>query len=157
MNTVYIETSIVSYLRDRPSGQLVTATRQLMTKQWWDEEKAHYELVTSQFAIDEASLGHPKLAAERLESLKSLPLLPQTPEIIEIANEIISQAALPTKARLDALHIASAAHHEVQYLLTWNFKHIANANLFPKIQEVLLGAGTSIPIICTPEELLGNG
>ena len=86
MPTVYIETSIVSYLRQRPSSQVVMAAHQLLTRKWWDEDRQNHELVTSQYVIDEAAKGDPVLAAERLESLEGIPLLPSLiPEIGEIA------------------------------------------------------------------------
>lgn len=154
MPTLYIETSIVSYLRQRPSSQVVMAARQLLTHQWWNNERNNYELVTSQYVIDEASSGDPDLAAERLESLEEIPLLPLDPQIADIADEIMGRAILPPKASVDALHIAMVAHHGIQYLLTWNCKHIANAKILPRIYDVLKDLGCSIPIICTPEEMV---
>lgn len=156
MATVYIETSIVSYLRQRPSAQVVMAARQLLTHQWWNNERGNYELVTSQYVLDEASGGDPTLAAERLESLNGIPLLSLDSEIGIVANEIVSRAILPPKATIDAMHIAMAAHHRIQYLLTWNCKHIANARILPRIQEVLTELGIPIPIICTPEEMVDD-
>lgn len=156
MPTVYIETSIVSYLRQRPSSHIVMAARQVLTHQWWNEERASYELVTSQYVIDEASAGDPSLAAERLESLDGIPLLPLDPEIADIANEILGRAILPVTATVDALHIAMVAHHRIEYLLTWNCRHIANAKILPRIHEVLKDLAIPIPIICTPEEMVGN-
>ena len=110
----------------------------------------------SQYVLDEASAGDPTLAADRLKVLDGIPLLPDAPEITQIANEIISRAILPAKAQVDALHIATVAHHRIQYLLTWNCKHIANAKILPRIHQVLSDTGLPIPIICTPEELLGD-
>ncbi len=156
MATVYIETSIVSYLRQRPSAQVVMAARQILTHQWWDDERGGYELVTSQYVLDEASVGDPVLVAERLQSLEGIPLLPLEMEIGVIANEIMSRAILPPKASIDALHIAMVAHHRIQYLLTWNCKHIANAKILPRIHDVLADLGCPIPIICTPEEMVDN-
>ncbi len=156
MATVYIETSIVSYLRQRPNSQVVMAARQLLTHQWWDDERSNYELVTSQLVLDEASAGDPVLAAERLQSLDGIPLLPRDPRIGVIANEIVSRAILPPKASIDALHIAMVAHHRIQYLLTWNCKHIANARILPRIHDVLTDLGCPIPIICTPEEMVDD-
>ena len=156
MDTVYIETSVVSYLRQRPSAQVVMAAHQLLTHKWWDTERTNYELVVSQYVLDEASAGDPTLAAERLQSLDGIPLLPDAPEITRIADEIMSRAILPAKAQVDALHIATVAHHRIQYLLTWNCKHIANAKILPRIHRVLTDAGVPIPVICTPEELLGD-
>ena len=156
MDSVYIETSIVSYLRQRPSPQIVMAAHQVLTHLWWNNERSKYELVTSQYVIDEASAGDVTLASERLEMLEGIPLLPTEPEIPQIAAEIISRSILPSKAQVDALHIAAVAHHRVQYLLTWNCKHIANAKILPRLHDLLIELGIPIPIICTPEELLGD-
>lgn len=154
MLTVYIETSIVSYLRQRPSTQVITAARQLITHQWWNRERSNYELVTSQYVIDEAGDGDPILAAERLESLDGIPLLSPEPDVERIADEIMSRAILPARALFDALHIAIAAHHRVDYLLTWNCRHIANGKILPRIHSVLYDLGVPVPIICTPEEMV---
>ena len=124
--------------------------------EWWNDERQNYDLVISQYVIDEASGGDPTLAAERLESLDGIPLLPDAPEIPQIASEIMSSGVLPANAQVDALHIAAVAHHRIQYLLTWNCKHIANAKILPRIHDVLTDVGIPIPIICTPEGLLGN-
>lgn len=156
MDTVYIETSIVSYLRQNPSSQVITAARQLITHQWWNNERTKYELVVSQYVIDEASAGDPTHASDRLLALDGIPLLAPAPEIPQIANEIMARAILPANAQVDALHIASVAHHRVQYLLTWNCRHIANAKILPRIHAVLTDLGVPIPVICTPEELLGD-
>lgn len=156
MDTVYIETSIVSYLRQKPSSQVITAARQLLTYQWWNNERTKYELVVSQYVIDEASAGDATHAADRLLALDGIPLLPPAPEITHIANEIMSRAILPAKAQVDALHIAAVAHHRVQYLLTLNCRHIANAKILPRIHAALTDLGVPIPVICTPEELLGD-
>jgi len=156
MDTVYIETSIISYLRQRPSSQVVMAARQLLTHEWWNNERFKYELVVSQYVIDEASAGDPTLAAERLQSLDGIPLLPLHPEIARIADEIMNRAILPPMARTDALHIAIVAHHRIQYLLTWNCRHIANAMILPRIHKLLNDLAMPIPIICTPEEMLAD-
>ena len=156
MDTVYIETSIVSYLRQKPSSQVVMAARQLLTHQWWNDERTKYQLVASQFVIDEASAGDPSLAAERLQILDDIPLLPLDSGIVDIADEIMGRAILPEKARTDALHIAVVAHHRIQYLLTWNCRHIANARILPRIHRLLNDLSIPIPVICTPEELVAN-
>ena len=156
MATVYIETSIVSYLRQRPSTLVVAAARQLLTRQWWDFERHKYDLVTSQYVLDEAADGDPTRAAERLESLSGIPLLELTPEVAQIATEILSRAILPAQARVDALHIGATAYHAVDYLLTWNCAHIANARIIPRIHQVLNELGYSVPIICTPDEMVAD-
>jgi predicted nucleic acid-binding protein len=156
MDTVYIETSIVSYLRQKQSSQVVAAARQILTHQWWTDHRLNYELVVSQYVIDEASAGDLLLAAERLESLEGIPLLPITPEVPEIAQRIMALGVPPPKAQVDALHISLAAHHRIQYLPTWNCKHIANAKILPRIHGILTDMGIPIPIICTPEVMLGD-
>jgi predicted nucleic acid-binding protein len=156
MNTVYIETSIGCYLRQRPSSQVVAAARQLLTHQWWNDERSKYQLVVSQFVIDEAAAGDASLAAERLEMLDGIPLLPLDPAIADIADEIMSRAILPEQARTDALHIAMVAHHRIQYSLTWNCRHIANALILPRIHGVLNDLSIPVPMICTPEEMVSN-
>jgi predicted nucleic acid-binding protein len=156
MDSLYVASSIVSYLRQRPSSDLVRAARQVLTHRWWNNERTKYELVVSQYVIDEISAGDPTLASDRLRALDGIPLLPPAPEIAQIAAAIMSRAILPPKAQVDALHIAAVAHHRIQYLLTWNCTHIANAKIMPRIHNVLNGLGIPIPIICTPEELLGD-
>ena len=156
MPSVYLETSVISNLRQRRSTQVISAAHQMLTRRWWDLERGHYELVISQFVVDEASSGDPVLAAERLQHLEGIPLLPHSGEIVDIADEIMSRAILPENAQVDALHIATVAFHRIQYLLTWNCKHIANAKILPRIHQVLTDLAVPIPIICTPEELLGD-
>jgi len=154
MPTLYVETSIVSYLRSRPSAQVVAAARQLLTRKWWETERPNYELVTSQYVLDEAADGDAEVASRRLAALAGVPLLPVENAILTIADEILGKAILPRSASVDALHIAMVAHHQVDYLLTWNCSHIANARILPMVFDVLDGLGLSRPIICTPEELL---
>ena len=154
MPTLYVETSIVSYLRSRPSAQVVAAARQLLTRKWWETERSNYEMVTSQYVLDEAADGDAEVASRRLAALAGVPLLPVENAILTIADEILRKAILPRSASVDALHIAMVAHHQVDYLLTWNCSHIANARILPMVFDVLDGLGLSRPIICTPEELL---
>ncbi len=156
MPRVYIETSIVSYLRQRPSNQVVAAARQLLTRRWWDEERENYELVTSQYVLDEAAKGDLQLARDRLDSLANLPLLRLDRQIDDLAAEIISRSILPPMSQLDAFHIAIAAHHRIDYLLTWNCTHIANARILPGIHRLLAENHCFIPIICTPEEMVDD-
>jgi hypothetical protein len=156
MPTLYVETSIVSYLRQQPSVRVITAARQLLTHQWWNQERSKYELVTSQYVIDEASDGEPSLAEARLRALEGIPLLPAEAEVQVIADEIMARAILPPKAVFDALHIAITAHHEIDYLLTWNCRHIANGKILSQVHAVLHDLAVPIPVICTPEELVDD-
>ena len=156
MASIYIETSIVSYLRGRQASHVVAAARQILTKRWWSDERGKYTLVTSQYVIDEACMGDSALAQERLVHLGGLPLLAVDPEILIIADALMLSAALPPKAEADALHIAIAAWHGVEYLLTWNCTHLANARTMPIIQGVLRNRNVVPPIICTPENLMSD-
>lgn len=156
MQTVYIETSIISYLRARPSALLRSAARQMVTRKWWDDERENYVLVTSSFVLSEASDGDPVLAADRLSVLAGIPILGEAKEIPLLAEELLRAAILPAKARVDALHICAAAFHRIDYLLTWNCTHIANARILPRIRTTLESLGYSLPVICTPEEMLND-
>ena len=156
MKSIYIETSIVSYLRQAPSAHVVSAARQLLTHRWWNQERMNYRLVTSQYVIEEASDGAATLAEERLKLLEGMSLLSLDDRIAEIANEIMNRAILPPKASVDALHIAMVAYHRVDYLLTWNCRHIANGRILPRIHAVLRELGYPIPLICTPEEMVND-
>ena len=156
MPTVYIETSIVSYLRSQLSSQTVVAARQLLTRRWWDHERHQCDAVTSQYVLTEAADGSPELAEQRLRWLDDIPLLDVPDDIPLLAEELLKRTSLPSKARIDALHIATAAYHEIDYLLTWNCAHIANFRILPQIRTVLVSLGHAVPTICTPEEMLGD-
>jgi hypothetical protein len=132
----YLETTIVSYLTAHPSRDLVRAAHQQVTAEWWSG-RAAYEIYISQLVIDEAGRGDTAAAARRLESLDGLPLLNLTDEIVALAADLIAKGGLPQKARIDALHVATATIHGMDYLLTWNCKHIANASLRGKIDEIV--------------------
>lgn len=154
--SIYIETSVVSYLRPEPASQVIAAARQILTRRWWDSERSNYQLVTSQYVLDEASHGKPALVAKRLDHLQDIPLLSLGGEILIIAEEILARAILPRKAQYDAFHIAVAAYHDIDYLLTWNCTHIANARILPRIEALLDDFDYPVPIICTPEEMVDD-
>lgn len=125
-------------------------------KQWWAEERENYRLVTSQFVIDEAADGDADAARRRLEMLDEIPLLLPSEEVEVIAEELIRRSLMPAKAKLDALHVASAAAGGVDYLLTQNCKHIANAHVLPRVYDLLEELGLPRILICTPAEFLGG-
>jgi predicted nucleic acid-binding protein len=152
-STVYIETSIVSYLTARPSRDLLVAAHQQLTVGWWDQHEAHYELFTSQVVLEEARVGDSDAAQRRMAVLTILPLLDVTAAAIQLTTTLITQRALPAQAMTDAFHIAIACVHGMEYLLTWNCTHIANAHFRSRIEQVCREAGYVPPIICTPEEL----
>ncbi len=154
MQIVYIETSIVSFLRENPAAQPDSVERQVLTRRWWDIQHHRYELVTSQYVLDEAKMGSAALAKVRLEHLAGIPLLPLSERIDELAAEIVARAILPTDAILDALHIACAAVNRVDYLLTWNCAHIANPMILPRVFRTLDDFELPFPVICTPKDML---
>jgi len=156
MDTVYIETSIVSHASAWPSSDPAIAVLQHQAKRWLVDEAPNFRLVTSQFVIDEASLGDPEAASERLALLSGVSLLIPDAQVEQVANEIISRSLMPAKARLDALHVASAAVGGVDYLLTQNCRHIANAHVLPRIYELLEALGLRRLLVCTPAEFFGD-
>ena len=151
-----IETSIISHATARPSLDPATAVLQDQAKRWMIEQRPLYEVVTSQLVIDEASLGDPDAAKRRLALLDGIPVLPSNPDIDSVADEIVSRHMMPPSARIDALHVATAALAGVQYLLTQNCTHIANAHELPRVYRLLNELGLSGMLICTPVEFLGG-
>jgi len=156
MDIVYIETSIISHATARPSTDAATAVLQDQAKRWMAEQRPLYEVVTSQLVIDKASLGDPDAAKRKLMVLDGIPVLPANPDADSVADEIISRSMMPTIARLDALHVATAGLAGVQYLLTQNCTHIANAHELPRVYRLLNELGLSGMLICTPVEFLGG-
>jgi hypothetical protein len=157
MARVYLETSFVSYLAaiPRESRDPIAAAHQQITIEWWSRRRADFELVVSQVVVDEVQKGNPTIARNRLEIVSSLPRLLVTDEATALAQRILLKGFLPQKAFPDALHISIATVHQVEYLLTWNCKHIANVEVLPSIADICRELEYSLPIICTPEELLG--
>lgn len=152
---VYIETSIVSYLAARPSRDLITAAHQQVTHQWWAQRRGDFDLFVSQVVLDEAAAGDVNAAARRLAVVAGLPLLEFTPAVAGLAATLIANVPIPEHAGADAAHIAIAACHGVEFLLTWNCAHIANARLRPRIERICREQGYPVPVLCTPDELTG--
>ena len=153
---VYLETTIPSYLTAWPSRDLVRAAHQQITRDWWDRRRAEFELYISQVVLRECQAGDATAAAERLKVLQDLPLLEQTEEATRLAQALVERVPLPERAAVDALHVAIATVHGVDYLLTWNCTHIANATLRDPIESVCRENGYEPPAICTPDELLAE-
>lgn len=151
---IYIETSVVSYLTARPSRDLIIAANQQITQDWWQVRRTEFDLYVSQLVVQEAGSGDPTAAQERLQVLDEMPLLELTEDAVTVAEKLVQEGALPPNAVEDALHIAVAVLNGMDYLLTWNFKHLANATMRYKIEQVCRQMGYEPPIICTPQELL---
>jgi len=152
---IYIETSVVSYLTARPSKTIVGAAHQQITLAWW-ETRSQYELLASESVLRECGAGDPDAAQKRLAMLNDIPLLLITEQALNIAESLVQRGTIPSKAAEDALHIAVATVNQVDYLLTWNCRHIANPEIQRGIAAYLEQIGLFLPFICTPEELLGE-
>lgn len=153
---VYLETSVVSYLASYPSRDLIVAAHQALTHQWWEMRRLDFDLVASVYVLDECARGDADAARRRMEWTATLVILPGGVQAQELADHLLQAGALPAAAHLDALHIASAALNGVDYLLTWNCKHIANFERLPVVERVCRESGYEPPRICTPAELMGD-
>lgn len=156
METVYIETSIISYLTARPSKNLIAVARQQQTWEWWESYRQDYTVFISNLVIAEASQGDTQRSQERLQVIREINRLTINTSCEELAEKLIIYSPIPDNAQDDALHIAIASYHAVDFLLTWNFKHLANAHLIPKVRTIVEDSGYQFPQICTPEELIGE-
>ena len=156
METVYIETSIVSYLVADPSRDLVTAANQQVTRDWWQQRREGFVCVVSQEVLAEASRGDPEQVRRRLAVLTSLPRVALSEDAEELARLFLSTGCLPPKAARDAVHLAVATAIAADYLLTWNCRHLANAQILRRLEREIHRAGRPLPQVCTPLELMGD-
>jgi predicted nucleic acid-binding protein len=152
--TLYLETTIPSYLKAKQSRDIIQTARQQITSEWWDNRLNDFEIFISQIVIDEASEGDTVASTKRLEAIKTFPLLEITEEVVDLAEKIIIEKIIPEKAIRDALHIAVATSNEMSFLLSWNCKHIANAEIIKRLRKTVTDERFELPVICTPEELL---
>ena len=151
---VYVETSVISYLAARPSRDILVAANQQVTQEWWQDRREHFDLFVSQLVEQEISSGDKDAVSKRQQALTNCSFLDITPEAIQLAESLIDQNAIPKQAAEDALHIAVAAVSGMDYLLTWNFKHIANAAMRANVELVCRLNGYEPPVICSPMELM---
>lgn len=154
--SVYVETTIVSYLvgwLNRNDLQL--AANQELTRRWWSTKRNEFDLFASVVVVEEAREGDAALANERLRLLEGVTLLRASEAAHELKFDLLRRSRIPAKAETDALHIAIAAVHGIEYLVTWNCKHIANAVILPLVYEVCRSSGYEPPLVCTPYELMG--
>jgi hypothetical protein len=149
---VYVETSILSYLTALPSRDVIQAGRQQVTIGWW-ARRDEFDLFLSEPVLTEARRGDPAAAARRLGAAAGIAVLSGAKEAETLAAALIKKAAMPPKAVVDAAHVAIAAVHGLDFLLTWNCTHIANAAMRPRIESVCRDNGFRPPVICTPDEL----
>lgn len=154
--TVYIETSVIGYLTARSTKNLIIAAHIEATRDWWQNHRQTFDLYISQVVIDEVARGDVEIAARRLEIIDRFPLLEITEAVDNLASAFIAKSNLPPKASDDAVHIAVATVNAIDYLLTWNCKHIANAQIQKKLLNICADFGYKLPLICTPYELMGE-
>jgi len=154
MPSAYIETTIPSYYVARPSNNLIQAAHQATTRDWWDGGCSNLTLFTSLEVWDECERGDSTMAIERHSLLKGLPLLSTTEVSIQLAGCLVDEGIIPSKAASDAIHIALASVHDMNYLVTWNFRHIANPFLRDRLRATISKRGFKMPVMCSPEELL---
>ncbi len=152
--TIYLETSIIGYRASRPSRDLITAANQQLTHEWWDHHLADYDAYVSTAVIDECSAGDKIAAQERMALLVGIPEIAITQPATKLAQALMRIIPLPPKANMDALHVAIAAANGLDFLLTWNCTHIANASFRRRIVEACEAKGFAAPTICTPQELM---
>jgi hypothetical protein len=156
METVYVETSIVSYLVAEPSRDLITAAHQQATRDWWNDRRGSFHCVTSDETLAEAARGDSEQAALRLAEITGMPSLSITAEVEELAAEFLRTGVLPAAARSDAVHLAAATLARADYLLTWNSRHLANAQILRRLRREAVRFGWELPTVCTPLELMGE-
>ena len=154
--TVYIETSVIGYLTARSTKNLIIAANIEITREWWEFRRNDFILYTSEAVLEEVAKGDTAIASPRLDILRDFPLLALNEAAQGLAKQFLTRSNLPPKAKVDAIHIVAATVHGMDYLLTWNCKHIANAQIQGKLAEITLGCGYVLPILCTPNELMGD-
>ncbi len=153
-SSLYLESTIPSYLAARPSRDLIVAAHQQITHDWWQQARGKFDLYISEAVLEEISVGDPDAATRRQSFLDGLSILALTEEVVALAEEYQSQLGLAPGAQLDGVHLAFASVYEMAYLLTWNCKHLANGVIIQRLQTINVSLGRFTPVIVTPEELL---
>ena len=154
MNSVYIETTVVGNVAGRVRSNPIIASRQMVTRNWWATATVRYDIFASQLVIDECSAGDPTAAAERLVVLDGLQLIQSSPDAESLVDALIDGHGVPASEPRDASHIAIAATNGIEFLASWNFKHILNPSTMRRIESICRDCGFEPPSLCTPEQLL---
>ena len=152
---LYLESTIPKYLVARPSQAVVVAGQQLTTHQWWAKRVKDFDIYISQVVLEEISAGDREMARQRLELVRSFAELRLTDEVNALTKALLRRGPMPLKAARDAAHIAVATVHGMHFLLTWNCRHIANAEILGKVETTCEQLGYECPVVCTPAELMG--
>ena len=152
--SVYIESSVISYLTARPSRDLVKSARQAITSDWWEQDLPGHSAFISLLVEREISQGHPDAAQKRLDAVADFESLSITLEASQIADALLQSGCIPAGSSADALHIGIAAANGIEFLITWNFKHINNAYTRERINQLISSLGYVAATLCSPEELV---
>jgi hypothetical protein len=155
-SSVYVESSVISYYTARPSRDIVTAARQTLTQEWWDDARGRFDLYVSVLVVEEAKGGGAEAAQRRMAAISGLPILEINDAAEKLGRQLLDEGAIPSSRAEDALHISLATVHGMDFLLTWNFRHINNAEMKSRIRTIIEAAGYESPVICSPEELGGG-
>ena len=151
---VYIETSVLGYLTGRPGRDMDIAAHQELTRHWWETRSSAFDLLVSELVREEAGRGDTEASGKRMATIERMPILTTSDAALSLAEQLVSAGPIPRESVADALHIAIAAVNGVDYLLTWNCKHLANAAHRKRIEALVEEAGYACSVICTPEELM---
>lgn len=154
--SVYLESSFVSYLTNRRSRDTLVSAHQDVTQLWWTMRREDFELFVSDLVISEIGSGDTEASKRRLEVVQDVQILTATEAVGHLTHRILEKKIVPSKAAIDAAHMAFAAVKGIDYLLTWNCKHIANVEIARTLRNVIESEGYEAPLICTPLELLGD-
>ena len=154
--SVYIESSVISYLTARPSRDLVIAGHQAVTAEWWDKHRLRYDVYVSPLVVEEISAGDASAAQERLRAIADIPSVTIAADAELLAFVLLASNAVPANSIRDALHIAISASQGIDYLITWNFRHINNASTRTMVANIVSSSGLICPVLCSPEELMGE-
>jgi hypothetical protein len=153
LSTVYLETTIPSYLAGRPSRDLIVAAHQQITHEWWEAAQTNFDLVISEAVLEEIRAGDSEMAARRMKIVEGLPVLSLHDGVRSLVRIYLGELGLPPQAAADVVHISFAVAYRLDYLVTWNCKHIANGHVIQRLVEVNQRLGRATPVILTPEEL----
>ncbi len=153
---VYVETTIASYLTARPSRDLIVAAHQELTVEWWTTHRERFDLYISDLVLIESGRGDGQAAGRRLVELQGITLLTVDQNARDLARKFLERNLIPAKAVEDAFHVAIATTQGMDFLLTWNCRHIANAEVMDRLEAVCLEVGFQMPTLCTPEQLMGE-
>jgi predicted nucleic acid-binding protein len=154
VRSVYVETTVISYLTAKPSRDLIVAAHQQVTREWWEKAQGRFDLYISAVVLDEVTQGNPDAAERRRSIVADMKLLEMLAAVEDLKAEYSEKLPIPDKALADCYHLALASWHGMDYLVSWNMKHIVNGDVILTVQELNAARGIRTPLICTPEELV---